>query len=550
MSTQSQGPNESVAVSAVAAAAPTAAASAPLPPSPQVVASGSSTETSPAIGGASASAPVTQGEAVITPAASSTAPVADSSQYNPSSVVAVPPVQTPVAQQFQRQISSSSSGNAGTLSPDSASAGQATKGKKSKSKRKSPPSVTMATAVTAQVGNSNNGAENTGRWTAEEHRLFLQGLDQHGKGWKKIASLIKSRTVVQIRTHAQKYFQKLAKARQNGEVTEGDHHFNMEGRSSGGMTLAANHTVPNSIINPSQPVSATKKRKQLNGTKRKSISSVVHSVTSEAKVSKQKRESKSAPASTVTPRAPSVAPALAPYIVPQPAGASPPSEVSASQLEDSVFRFLTPATVENSAPPASRSAAASGSQMPVGFTSMLDPIKVPGGDHSGQLAGEVSPTGVTDISFPAIPSWYARGADVEDLLDEADALDWLADSGDLDETYSHILPTKAVSSSMPLDAPSVCTASDAGSDAGLLKPSYLSITAPVDNDDIAPNDVHQAKRVKYNPSSEPANVTTSMDCGVDDDQFAVFDSAFDEQAFVSALLDGEVGNSTLPTLSN
>ncbi|KAL7554580.1 hypothetical protein ACHAWF_019042 [Thalassiosira exigua] len=61
-------------------------------------------------------------------------------------------------------------------------------------------------------------AENTGRWTAEEHRLFLQGLEQHGKGWKKIATLIKSRTVVQIRTHAQKYFQKLAKARQNGEA--------------------------------------------------------------------------------------------------------------------------------------------------------------------------------------------------------------------------------------------------------------------------------------------------------------------------------------------
>ena len=63
--------------------------------------------------------------------------------------------------------------------------------------------------------------KHTGRWTAEEHRLFLQGLEQHGKGWKKIASLIKSRTVVQIRTHAQKYFQKLAKARQNGEQVGG-----------------------------------------------------------------------------------------------------------------------------------------------------------------------------------------------------------------------------------------------------------------------------------------------------------------------------------------
>lgn len=38
----------------------------------------------------------------------------------------------------------------------------------------------------------------------------------HGKGWKKIAKLIKTRTVVQIRTHAQKYFQKLAKAKKNG----------------------------------------------------------------------------------------------------------------------------------------------------------------------------------------------------------------------------------------------------------------------------------------------------------------------------------------------
>jgi SHAQKYF class myb-like DNA-binding protein len=75
-----------------------------------------------------------------------------------------------------------------------------------------------------QTSGGNNSSENTGRWTTEEHRLFLQGLEQHGKGWKKIASLIQSRTVVQIRTHAQKYFQKLAKARMaavNGSVPTG-----------------------------------------------------------------------------------------------------------------------------------------------------------------------------------------------------------------------------------------------------------------------------------------------------------------------------------------
>ena len=51
----------------------------------------------------------------------------------------------------------------------------------------------------------------TGRWTAEEHRLFLRGLEMHGKDNKKIAAFVKSRNVAQVRTHAQKHFQKLAK---------------------------------------------------------------------------------------------------------------------------------------------------------------------------------------------------------------------------------------------------------------------------------------------------------------------------------------------------
>jgi SHAQKYF class myb-like DNA-binding protein len=50
-----------------------------------------------------------------------------------------------------------------------------------------------------------------GRWTAEEHKVFLEGLAKHQKQWKLIADMVKTRTVVQIRTHAQKYFQKLHK---------------------------------------------------------------------------------------------------------------------------------------------------------------------------------------------------------------------------------------------------------------------------------------------------------------------------------------------------
>jgi SHAQKYF class myb-like DNA-binding protein len=65
-----------------------------------------------------------------------------------------------------------------------------------------------------------DNAETTGRWTREEHLLFIKGLEMFGKGWKKIAGLIQTRTVVQIRTHAQKYFLKLTKARQQNSTSE------------------------------------------------------------------------------------------------------------------------------------------------------------------------------------------------------------------------------------------------------------------------------------------------------------------------------------------
>ena len=60
-----------------------------------------------------------------------------------------------------------------------------------------------------------------GRWTSEEHNLFLQGLHLYSKQWKLIADLVKTRTVVQIRTHAQKYFQKLEKGKVSGLKKDG-----------------------------------------------------------------------------------------------------------------------------------------------------------------------------------------------------------------------------------------------------------------------------------------------------------------------------------------
>lgn len=65
--------------------------------------------------------------------------------------------------------------------------------------------------VSAPDVDTSPGGKSAGRWTQEEHKLFLQGLEKHQKQWKLIADLVKTRTVVQIRTHAQKYFQKLQK---------------------------------------------------------------------------------------------------------------------------------------------------------------------------------------------------------------------------------------------------------------------------------------------------------------------------------------------------
>jgi SHAQKYF class myb-like DNA-binding protein len=53
--------------------------------------------------------------------------------------------------------------------------------------------------------------DHSGRWTPQEHALFLTGLEKFGKNWKAIERVVGTRTSTQARSHAQKYFLKADK---------------------------------------------------------------------------------------------------------------------------------------------------------------------------------------------------------------------------------------------------------------------------------------------------------------------------------------------------
>lgn len=90
-------------------------------------------------------------------------------------------------------------------------------------------------------------------WTAEEHHQFLVGLEKYGpRDVKSIAALVGTRNATQVRTHAQKYF--LRVARENGEEDAGAE----EGKLGRKRVMSERMT-----LEPSKPTEATRESPEL-----------------------------------------------------------------------------------------------------------------------------------------------------------------------------------------------------------------------------------------------------------------------------------------------
>ena len=50
-----------------------------------------------------------------------------------------------------------------------------------------------------QISDTNH---RVGRWSVEEHRLYVSGIERYGKRWSVIASHVGTRTGTQVRSHA------------------------------------------------------------------------------------------------------------------------------------------------------------------------------------------------------------------------------------------------------------------------------------------------------------------------------------------------------------
>ncbi len=126
---------------------------------------------------------------------------------------------------------SSSSSNGTNAAPRVITGGNIIIGESSSSNSNSSNSISSNSASNLDTKSSSSGhtkntanqVTNEGPWSEEEHAKFLQGLQEMGRNWTKIAKdYVKSRVRTQVASHAQKYFKKMNKGSTPSDKLEQD----------------------------------------------------------------------------------------------------------------------------------------------------------------------------------------------------------------------------------------------------------------------------------------------------------------------------------------
>jgi len=91
-------------------------------------------------------------------------------------------------------------------------------------------------------------SRSAGRWTKEEHQKFVEALKLFGKNWKSVEDYIGTRTGAQIRSHAQKFFNRLQRelglentTSSNLPVSQEKVHENL--RKYSASSISTNHSI-------------------------------------------------------------------------------------------------------------------------------------------------------------------------------------------------------------------------------------------------------------------------------------------------------------------
>lgn len=206
------------------------------------------------------------------------------------------------------------------------------------------------------------------------------------------------------------------------------------------------------------------------------------------------------------------------------------------------FRFLTPAPVTPTEPQVNEVARQAGAN-PITL-----PADYPIMSHS-VACGEISPTGVADLAmYPSwtdakdTPSWYAKGSDVDALLDVADTLDWLTDTGDLQETYqaSHSVQPTSVNEEEPKKVENGLARTPSAHSMSLNTLQDVDVVVPPLPslfDTPAEPDEMSSKKM------DSGQLTTSASSTTIDEHLQVFDTPLEEHDFMSTILE-ETSEST------